>query len=81
MLKGIPWLICPELLKALSEMEHGNEVVLADTHFSAKTFNSNILRLDSVKITPLLSGILSLFELDNYSTNPLVMISAVEVRI
>ena len=36
MLKGIPWLICPELLKALSEMEHGNEVVLADTHFSAK---------------------------------------------
>ena len=38
MLKGIHPIISPELLKILSEMGHGDEIVLADAHFPGHTF-------------------------------------------
>ncbi|MDC1277063.1 L-fucose mutarotase [Algibacter sp.] len=78
MLKGISPLISPKLLKVLSEMGHGDEIVLSDAHFPAKSFNSHVLRLDGVKIPELLLGILPLFELDSYDPSPLIMTSAVE---
>jgi L-fucose mutarotase len=33
MLKGIHPAISPELLKTLTEMGHGDEIILADAHF------------------------------------------------
>ncbi len=33
MLKGIPSILSPELLKTLMEMGHGDELVLADGNF------------------------------------------------
>ena len=78
MLKGISPLISPKLLKVLSEMGHGDEIVLADAHFPAKSFNPNVLRLDGAPIPALLSGILPLFELDSYTSFPLVMMAAVK---
>lgn len=78
MLKGISPLISPELLKVLSEMGHGDEIVFSDAHFPAKSFNSNVLRLDGVKIPELLLGVLPLFELDNYDPAPLIMMAAVK---
>ena len=35
MLKGIPKIISPELLKVLMEMGHGDELVIADGNFPA----------------------------------------------
>ena len=35
MLKGIPSIISPELLKVLCEMGHGDEIILSDAHFPA----------------------------------------------
>jgi L-fucose mutarotase len=78
MLKGISPLISPELLKILSEMGHGDEIVLADAHFPAKSCNSNVVRLDGVPVPALLSGILPLFELDSYVSFPLIMMEAVK---
>lgn len=78
MLKGISPLISPELLKVLSEMGHGDEIILADAHFPAYSFNKNILRADGVHIPDLLSGILPLFELDEYVPHPIAMMAAVE---
>ncbi|MFT4847645.1 MAG: L-fucose mutarotase [Sediminicola sp.] len=78
MLKGISPLISPELLKILSEMGHGDEIVFSDAHFPAKSFNANVLRLDGVKIPELLLGVLPLFELDSYDPAPLIMMAAVE---
>ena len=63
MLKGVSPLISPELLKVLSEMGHGDEIVFSDAHFPAKSLNHNVLRLDGVKIPELLLGVLPLFEL------------------
>lgn len=78
MLKGISPLICPELLKVLSEMGHGDEIILADAHFPAHSSNDNVLRADGVRIPELLSGILPLFVLDEYVPHPIVMMAAVE---
>lgn len=78
MLKGISPLISPKLLKVLSEMGHGDEIILSDAHFPAKSFNPHVLRLDGVKIPELLLGVLPLFELDSYDPSPLIMMSAVE---
>lgn len=78
MLKGISSLVSPELLKVLSEMGHGDEIVFSDAHFPAKSLNSNVLRLDGVKIPELLLGVLPLLELDSYDSSPIIMMAAVD---
>jgi L-fucose mutarotase len=76
MLKGIAPCLSPDLLKALAEMGHGDELVLADAHFPGHSLGPRMLRADGVRITTLLEGILPLFELDSYDA-PLVMMAAV----
>lgn len=78
MLKGISPLISPELLKLLAEMGHGDEIILADAHFPAYSFNKNVLRADGVRIPDLLLGMLPLFVLDDYVSHPLTMMAAVK---
>ncbi|MEI8234882.1 MAG: L-fucose mutarotase [Verrucomicrobiota bacterium] len=77
MLKGIHPAISPDLIKALAEMGHGDEIILADAHFPGLSFNSRIIRADGLSVTTLLDAILPLFELDSYA-DPLVMMQAVE---
>lgn len=79
MLKGVSPVISPELLKILSEMGHGDEVVVCDAHFPAHRFGREgaaVLRADGIPADRLLAGIAPLFELDSYST-PVVMMEAV----
>jgi len=76
MLKGIHPAISPELLKNLAEMGHGDEIILADSHFPAHSFNRRVIRADGLSVSTLLDGILPLFELDGYA-DPLVMMQAV----
>ncbi len=78
MLKGISPLMSPELLSVLYRMGHGDEIVLADAHFPAESFNHQVIRADGIKIPELLAAILPLFELDQYVENPLIMMDAVE---
>ena len=77
MLKGISPAISPDLLKALAEMGHGDEIVLADAHFPGHTMNPRVLRADGIDVATLLRGIVPLFELDSYAP-PLVMMAAVK---
>jgi len=78
MLKGINPIISPDLLKILSEMGHGDEIVLSDAHFPGHTFcPKNVLRGDGLQIPDLLEGIIPIFELDSYD-DPLIMVAAVE---
>lgn len=77
MLKGIDPILSPDLLRALAQMGHGDELVLADAHFPGHRFGENrVMRADGLEITDLLAGIMPLFELDTYEA-PLVMMSAV----
>ncbi|MDR2845166.1 MAG: L-fucose mutarotase [Puniceicoccales bacterium] len=76
MLTGISPLISPELLAVLSRMGHGDEIILADAHFPGESFNNRILRADGLRIPDLLDGILPLFAIDTYVSDPLVMMAA-----
>lgn len=78
MLKGISHILSPDLLSALYKMGHGDEIILADAHFPAYSYNANVLRADGIQIPDLLAAILPLFELDQYSDHPLIMMEAVE---
>jgi L-fucose mutarotase len=76
MLIGISPVISPELLAVLSRMGHGDEIVLADAHFPGESFNSRVLRADGLRIADLLDGILPLFAIDTYVSDPLIMMDA-----
>lgn len=78
MLKGISPCITPELLMVLSQMGHGDELLLADAHFPAHTFGKKVIRADGLEIPKLLDGILPLFELDSYVDSPVIMMEAVQ---
>ncbi len=78
MLKGISPLISPKLLEVLARMGHGDEIILADAHFPAESFNNRVIRADGLRIPDLLEAILPLFELDSYVASPLTMMAAVE---
>ena len=68
MLKGIPKILSPELLKTLMEMGHSDEIVIADGNFPAATCAKRLIRADGHNVPELLSAILELFPLDTYST-------------
>ena len=75
MLKGISPLFSPELLAALYEMGHGDEIVLADAHFPGHSINKRVIRADGLTIEALLNAILPLFALDAYVPDPVVMMA------
>ena len=79
MLKGISPVVSPDLLKALAEMGHGDEIVFSDAHFPAHYFGKDcayVLRADGLACDQLLKGVIPLLELDSYAT-PVVMMAAV----
>lgn len=76
MLKGISPLISPELLKAMAQMGHGDEIILTDAHFPAHSIGRPVIRADGLAIDALLKAMVPLFELDSYAP-PLVMMAPV----
>lgn len=77
MLKGISPLISPELLKVLSEMGHGDEIVLADAHFPARSMGPQVVRADGIGAVPLLRSILELIPLDQYDPDHFALMEVV----
>ncbi|MFC5281646.1 RbsD/FucU family protein [Arcanobacterium canis] len=77
MLKNISPFLCPELLKALAEMGHGDEITLADAHYPRFGSADVVIRADGVEIPQLLEGILQLIPLDQYNTWQYALMSTV----
>ena len=79
MLKGIPSILSPELLKILMEMGHGDEICLGDGNFPAESMgiDSLVVRSDGHGVPELLDAILRLFPLDTYTAKPVVLMEVV----
>jgi L-fucose mutarotase len=77
MLKGVPAILSPELMKVLMEMGHGDELVLADGNFPAVSMAQRLVRADGLAIPPLLKAILPFFPLDQYVERPAVLMQVV----
>ncbi|MCR2806464.1 RbsD/FucU family protein [Paenibacillus soyae] len=75
MLKGIPSILSPELLKVLMEMGHSDEIVLADGNFPAASHAQRLVRCDGHGIPELLDAILCLFPLDQYVEKPAALMA------
>ena len=72
MLKGIPKILSPELLKVLCEMGHSDRLVIADGNFPAETMGKDaiVIRMDGHGACDVLKAILEVFPLDTYVDQP-----------
>ena len=72
MLKGIPKILSPELLKLLCEMGHSDRLVIADGNFPSESMgkNAKVIRCDGHGVPELLEAILTVFPLDTYVETP-----------
>ena len=66
MLKNIPKILSPELLKVLCEMGHSDRIVIADGNFPAESMGKNaiVIRCDGHGVPELLDALLKVFPLD-----------------
>ena len=73
MLKGIPKILSPELLKVLAEMGHSDRLVISDGNFPAESMGKNaiVIRCDGHGVPELLDAILQVFPLDTYVEHPM----------
>ena len=77
MLKNIPKILSPELVKTLMEMGHGDEIVIADGNFPAETIGQRVIRCDGHGVPELLEAIMQLFPLDTYTEKPVMLMEVV----
>ena len=79
MLKGIPAILSPELLKRLCEMGHSDKLLIADGNFPTHTVgaDSHIVRMDGHGVCEILDAVLQLFPLDTYTERPVSIMEKV----
>ncbi|MBN2425873.1 MAG: fucose isomerase [Calditrichaceae bacterium] len=78
MLKKIPGILSPDLLKILMEMGHGNEIVIADGNFPSASIAQRLIRLDGHGIPEILEAILHFFPLDTYVDSPVGLMAVTQ---
>lgn len=78
MLKGIPSILSPELLKILMEMGHGDEIVISDGNFPGASMANKLVRADGHGVSELLDAVLQLMPLDQYVEKPVVLMEVVK---
>ena len=78
MLKGIPKIISPDLMKVLLEMGHGDEIVLADGNFPCSSCGTKLIRCEGHGVLEVLQAILQFFPLDTYSNHSVSLMKVVK---
>jgi len=77
MLKGVPWILSPELLKILCEMGHNDVIVIGDANFPgtalAQSGGAKIVRDDGIGAVEMLDAILTMIPTDAYVDTPVVL--------
>ena len=79
MLKGIPNILPPELMKILMEMGHGDTIVIGDGNFPHASIagDSPLVRMDGHGACEVLDAILTLLPLDTYVERPVSLMEIV----
>ena len=77
MLKGIPPILTPELLKVLCEMGHTDELTIGDGNFPGHTYGRKVIRLDGHGVPEILDAVLKMIPLDQYTENPAALMEVV----
>ena len=75
MLKGIPAILSPELLKIMMEMGHGDEIVIGDGNYPAAATAKRLVRLDGHGVCEILDAMLTFLPLDTYVEEPVLLMN------
>ncbi|MBQ8803233.1 MAG: fucose isomerase [Tyzzerella sp.] len=80
MLRGIPKILSPELLKVLCEMGHSDRLVIADGNFPSESMGKDaiVIRMDGHGVSEILDAILQVFPLDTYVEKPVQLMELME---
>lgn len=78
MLKGIPKILSPALLKILAEMGHGDEIVISDGNFPGASHANHLIRADGHTVCEILDALLTVFPLDPYSQHQAVLMKVLD---
>lgn len=80
MLKNIPAILSPELLKVLAEMGHADRICIGDGNFPGASMAKNaiFLRADGHGIPELLDAILQVMPLDTYVEKPALLMEKMD---
>lgn len=70
MLKNIPKILPPELVKILLEMGHGDNLVIADANFPAASNATRVIYAPGVDAVAMMDAILTLMPLDAFVESP-----------
>lgn len=73
MLKKIPNIIPPDLMKYMMEMGHADRLVISDANFPAQSNSKRYIGLSGSKTDELLEAILEFFPLDNFIDDPVIL--------
>ena len=73
MLKKVSKILTGDLLKALCDMGHGDELVIADANFPAETCAKRLIRMPGLNGVSVTDAILDVFPLDTYSDPAVIM--------
>lgn len=66
MLRNIPKILPPELVKDMMEMGHSDFLIIADANFPGTAHAKRMIRMDGIMIPELLDAIMQLFPLDGF---------------
>lgn len=75
MLKGIPSILTPELLKVMMEMGHSDELVLADGNYPRLGHPERVIRMDGHGIPEILDAVMRFMPLDTYVEHPTTLMA------
>lgn len=78
MLKGLSPLLTPELLYALAQMGHGDEIAIVDRNYPAVAASRQVIRLDGVDLPTAARTVLSVLPLDTFTDEPLKAMQIVD---
>lgn len=76
MLKTINPLLTGDLLRVLSDMGHGDELVITDANFPAAAVAQRLIRLPQISATDTLAAVLSVMPLDDFVEEPTAAMDA-----
>lgn len=73
MLRGIPKILSPKLLKILMEMGHNDYIILADANYPGTACAKRLIRADGIEVTDMLDAVLKFYPLDTFVDDPVIL--------
>jgi L-fucose mutarotase len=70
MLRSVPPVLSPDMLRALAAMGHGDEIVIADANFPGESMGPPCFHAQGTDATTMLKAVLTLMPLDSFVDDP-----------